>query len=123
MHIAAELRKLLLSLHKSISKKYVMGDALMTLHRRPGTQGTCLSHAYSSAPENFLSEGLANCWETSALSVCLRWCLRGGREEGDNPFQQSLELWLPWVWWEGNTGDLKQFGNLSENIWQVWEGS
>lgn len=43
-------------------KNYIMGDALMTLHRTPGTQSTCLSHTDSSAPENVLSEGLTSSW-------------------------------------------------------------
>jgi len=74
-----------------------MGAALMTLHRRPGTQGTSLSHTHSSAPENVLSEGLTSSWETSGLPICLPWCLKGGGREGDFPLQQSSGLWLIFI--------------------------
>lgn len=81
MHIAAKLRKLLFSLHKSVSKKHRMRDALVTfiryhwtapvwwhLHRIAGTQGAWVCHTPYSAPAKTISERQMSSWETS---ICL----------------------------------------------------
>lgn len=91
VHISAELRKLLISLCKSRSKKWIMEDALMSLHRRPSTESTFLSHTYSSINSEILVR--ASGMSGKALS------------HGQFVIIILKEIWCPGSWCEEVMGD------------------